>query len=105
VSFSYERWLYSPVGAIRLNILIEYVSICPAGILVGLFIKPGEQSDSSEHAIGSGHMHFYVDESGHTGPNLFDAEQPLLYYGVLSSRVNVDVVAKSLVAIRCERTF
>jgi hypothetical protein len=26
-------------------------------------------------------MHFYVDESGHTGLNLFDAEQPLLYYG------------------------
>lgn len=43
-------------------------------------------------------MHFYVDESGHTGPNLFDAAQPLLYYGVLSSRVNVDVVAESPVA-------
>lgn len=38
-------------------------------------------------------MHFYVDESGHTGPNLFDASQPTLYYGVLSSTVNVDVLA------------
>lgn len=38
-------------------------------------------------------MHFYVDESGHTGPNLFDADQPTLYYGVLSSQVNVDVLA------------
>jgi len=38
-------------------------------------------------------MHFYVDESGHTGPNLFDASQPTLYYGVLSSPVNVDVSA------------
>ncbi|SDH24017.1 Protein of unknown function [Paraburkholderia steynii] len=37
-------------------------------------------------------MHFYVDESGHTGPNLFDPAQPILYYGVLSSRVNLDVV-------------
>lgn len=39
-------------------------------------------------------MHFYVDESGHTGPNLFDPEQPMLYYGVLSSKVNVDVLAE-----------
>lgn len=39
-------------------------------------------------------MYFYVDESGHTGPNLFDAEQPMLYYGVLSSRVNVDILAE-----------
>ncbi|MGN4190185.1 DUF3800 domain-containing protein [Burkholderia gladioli] len=38
-------------------------------------------------------MHFYVDESGHTGPNLFDPAQPILYYGVLSSRVNLDIVA------------
>ena len=38
-------------------------------------------------------MHFYVDESGHTGQNLFDPAQPTLYYGVLSSRLNVDVVA------------
>jgi hypothetical protein len=39
-------------------------------------------------------LHFYVDESGHTGPNLFDPEQPMLYYGVLSSKVNVDVLAE-----------
>lgn len=39
-------------------------------------------------------MHFYIDESGHTGPNLFDAAQPMLYYGVLSSKVNVDVLAE-----------
>lgn len=39
-------------------------------------------------------MYFYVDESGHTGPNLFDPEQPMLYYGVLSSQVNIDVLAE-----------
>lgn len=39
-------------------------------------------------------MYFYVDESGHTGPNLFDPEQPTLYYGVLSSLVNIDVLAE-----------
>ncbi len=38
-------------------------------------------------------MFFYVDESGHTGPNLFDKEQPILYYGVLSSNLNVDDLA------------
>ena len=40
-------------------------------------------------------MHFYIDESGHTGPNLFDPEQPMLYYGVLSSRINVDFVVEA----------
>lgn len=39
-------------------------------------------------------MHFYIDESGHTGPNLFDPAQPMLYYGMLSSKVNVDVLAE-----------
>lgn len=39
-------------------------------------------------------MYFYVDESGHTGVNLFDEAQPMLYYGVLSSRLNVDVLAE-----------
>jgi hypothetical protein len=39
-------------------------------------------------------MHFYIDESGHTGPNLFDPNQRMLYYGVLSSPVNVDVLAE-----------
>ena len=46
-------------------------------------------------------MFFYVDESGHTGTNLFDENQPFLYYGVLSSKLNVDVLArKSLRALR-----
>src|SRR6266699_6554395 len=38
-------------------------------------------------------MFFYVDESGHTGTNLFDREQPMLYYGVLSSRSSLDALA------------
>lgn len=38
-------------------------------------------------------MFFYVDESGHTGSELFDAAQPVLYYGVISSDVNLDVLA------------
>ncbi|MBA6140749.1 MULTISPECIES: DUF3800 domain-containing protein [Pseudomonas] len=38
-------------------------------------------------------MYFYVDESGQTGLNLFDPQQPILYYGVLSSPHNVDEVA------------
>lgn len=42
-------------------------------------------------------MHFYVDESGHTGTNLFDAQQPMLYYGSLASRVNLDIVAQARV--------
>lgn len=43
-------------------------------------------------------MFFYVDESGHTGTNLFDSEQPMLYYGVLSSRVNLDALAEPYLA-------
>ena len=39
-------------------------------------------------------MHFYVDESGHTGPNLFDRDQPMLYYGVLSCKLDVDTLAE-----------
>jgi hypothetical protein len=38
-------------------------------------------------------MFFYVDESGHTGTNLFDPNQPILYYGVLSSRSSLDALA------------
>lgn len=46
-------------------------------------------------------MFFYVDESGHTGTNLFDENQPFLYYGVLSSKLNVDVLSrKSLISLR-----
>ncbi len=44
---------------------------------------------------------FYVDESGHTGPNLFDDSQPFLYYGTLSSKLNLDVLGKKYIpAIR-----
>jgi hypothetical protein len=39
-------------------------------------------------------LFFYVDESGHTGPNLFDPSQPVLYYGVLSSTRDIDVIAE-----------
>ncbi|MFC1818243.1 DUF3800 domain-containing protein [Thermodesulfobacteriota bacterium] len=37
-------------------------------------------------------MYFYVDESGHTGAHLFDENQPFLYYGVLSSLLNIDIL-------------
>lgn len=37
-------------------------------------------------------MFSHVDESGHTGSELFDATQPVLYYGVLSSDMNLDVL-------------
>lgn len=42
-------------------------------------------------------MYFYVDESGHTGPNLFDENQPILYYGVISSKINLDAAAEGCV--------
>ena len=38
-------------------------------------------------------MFFYVDESGQTGLELFDKNQPFLYYGVLSSKLNLDALA------------
>ena len=40
-------------------------------------------------------MYFYVDESGNTGNNLFDENQPFLYYGLLASRKDLDIVAKT----------
>ena len=43
-------------------------------------------------------MFFYVDESGHTGNNLFDATQPYLYYGVIGSILNLDILAKGEIA-------
>lgn len=46
-------------------------------------------------------MYFYVDESGHSGPNLFDPDQPTLYYGLLYSRMNVDVVAAASIKKIC----
>jgi hypothetical protein len=39
-------------------------------------------------------MYFFVDESGHTGTNLFDENQPVLSYGVLSAKINLDVLAQ-----------
>jgi len=42
-------------------------------------------------------MYFYIDESGNTGLNLFDADQPFLYYGVLTTKANLDVVARNAV--------
>lgn len=44
-------------------------------------------------------MFFYVDESGHTGPNIFDIDQPVLYYGVLSANTNLDLVAEEQVKL------
>ena len=41
-------------------------------------------------------MFYYVDESGNTGLNLFDANQPILYYGVLGCRSNLDLTARPL---------
>ena len=43
-------------------------------------------------------MFFYVDESGHTGSELFDATQPVLNYGVLSSDMNLDVLVEERLA-------
>ena len=40
---------------------------------------------------------FFVDVGGNTGLNLFDPLQPTLYYGVLSSQADLDVVALSRV--------
>ncbi len=41
-------------------------------------------------------MYFHVDESGNTGNNLFDANQPRLSYGMVSSRTNVDALGTPL---------
>ncbi|WP_440975505.1 DUF3800 domain-containing protein [Pseudoxanthomonas winnipegensis] len=41
-------------------------------------------------------MFFHIDESGNTGNNLFDLQQPRLSYGLLSSRTNVDVLGVDL---------
>ncbi|HHE3606099.1 TPA: DUF3800 domain-containing protein [Pasteurella multocida] len=40
-------------------------------------------------------MFFYIDESGNTGLNLCDKSQPYLYYGVLSSSLNIDLTVVS----------
>lgn len=41
-------------------------------------------------------MYCYVDESGNTGNNLFDTAQSVLYYGLLTSKTNLDVTAEPL---------
>ena len=48
-------------------------------------------------------MYFYVDETGHTGPNLFDHTQPVLSYGVLSSPDDLDKVAEADLAALCKK--
>jgi len=48
-------------------------------------------------------MYFYIDESGHTGPNLFDPAQPVLYYGVVSSAVDLDTQAEAAVQVLRDR--
>ena len=37
-------------------------------------------------------MFAYIDETGHTGSNLFDSVQPIFYYGVFSCKVDFDFV-------------
>lgn len=43
-------------------------------------------------------MFYYVDESGNTGQHLFDEAQPMLYYGVLGCRYDLDTKAEPLLA-------
>ncbi|HAV1629640.1 TPA: DUF2778 domain-containing protein [Enterobacter hormaechei subsp. steigerwaltii] len=48
-------------------------------------------------------MHFYVDETGQTGRNLFDKIQPVLSYGVLSSDANLDKFPLKFSPLRSEK--
>lgn len=41
-------------------------------------------------------MYFYIDESGNTGNNLFDKNQPVLSYGVLSCKTDLDLLGKTI---------
>jgi hypothetical protein len=41
-------------------------------------------------------MFFHIDESGNTGNNLFDRNQPVLSYGLLSSTKNVDALGENI---------
>lgn len=41
-------------------------------------------------------MHFYIDESGNTGNNLFDESQPIISYGVLSTKSNIDIIGRNI---------
>ena len=44
-------------------------------------------------------MYCYVDESGNTGNQLFDPAQPVLYYGLITSKTNLDVTAEPLLRV------
>lgn len=48
-------------------------------------------------------MFFYVDESGQTGSNLFDLTQPFLFYGILSSHVNLDLLCVKKIEALCRK--
>lgn len=41
-------------------------------------------------------MYCFIDESGNTGLELFDTNQPTLYYGLLTAQTNLDIVAEPL---------
>lgn len=41
-------------------------------------------------------MCYFVDDSGNTGLHPFDPAQPMLHYGVLGTRVNLDVIVEPL---------
>lgn len=43
-------------------------------------------------------MYFWIDESGHTGQNLFDHTQPTFFYGILSSPYDLNEVAYDEIA-------
>ena len=44
-------------------------------------------------------IYFFVDESGNSGPNIFDHNQPYLFYGTLTSRCNIDVLAEPFLTV------
>lgn len=58
----------------------------------------GRIGGAMRQELGGKTVFFYVDESGHTGANLFDEAQPRLYYGLLSSAVHLDYVAEPRLA-------
>lgn len=47
-------------------------------------------------------MFFHIDESGNTGNNLFDKNQPQLTYGVLSCKTNIDVLGRAYHSKMCQ---
>ncbi|OYQ75248.1 DUF3800 domain-containing protein [Wohlfahrtiimonas sp. G9077] len=42
-------------------------------------------------------MYFWIDESGNTGNELFDKNQPLLFYGVLSSNDDLNITLQDMI--------